>query len=83
MDIKSANIVLDEKKNARLIDFGLARELTEGDKRELRTTSLAQGTEGYHPTTSFEYLTKGHDYHNFGVGKGTANTGSLYNYNIL
>lgn len=68
MDIKSANIVLDQRYNARLIDFGLARELGEGDKTLLVTTSIVSGTHGYYPTTNFKELTVHHDYHNFGVG---------------
>ncbi|XP_052772284.1 uncharacterized protein LOC128211483 [Mya arenaria] len=67
MDIKSPNIVLDLMYNARLIDFGLAREMKEPNDSLLLTESTICGTEGYHPTTKFNRLTKFHDYHNFGV----------------
>ncbi|KAH3829497.1 hypothetical protein DPMN_131493 [Dreissena polymorpha] len=66
MDIKSKNIVLDAKFNARLIDFGLARELKEGDEK-LLLTAIPFGTPGYFPTVRHNMLTKQHDYHNFGV----------------
>ncbi|KAH3746399.1 uncharacterized protein LOC127848698 isoform X1 [Dreissena polymorpha] len=66
MDIKSKNIVLDSKFNARLIDFGLSRELKEGDE-SLAVTALPLGTKGYYPTMQHNMLTKQHDYHNFGV----------------
>ncbi|KAH3721948.1 hypothetical protein DPMN_064896 [Dreissena polymorpha] len=66
MDIKSKNVVLDAKFNARLIDFGLARELKEGDEK-LLLTALPVGTPGYFPTVRHNLLTKQHDFHNFGV----------------
>ncbi|KAH3829503.1 hypothetical protein DPMN_131499, partial [Dreissena polymorpha] len=66
MDIKSKNIVLDAKFNARLIDFGLARELKEGDETLLMTV-MPVGTPGYFPTVQHCLLKKQHDYHNFGV----------------
>jgi len=69
MDIKTSNIVLDTQNNARLIDFGLARELAEGDRTRLLTASVAQGTHGYFPVNHYDALTIYHDYHNFGVGK--------------
>ncbi|XP_052271408.1 uncharacterized protein LOC127872121 [Dreissena polymorpha] len=46
LDIKSKNIVLDNKFNARLIDFGLSRESMTGSN--ITTTPLA-GTELYRP----------------------------------
>ncbi|XP_052800282.1 uncharacterized protein LOC128231463 isoform X2 [Mya arenaria] len=67
MDIKSLNIVLDLNNNARLIDFGLAREMKEPNAKLLMTASPVDGTVGYFPTTTFQGLTKFHDYHNFGV----------------
>ncbi|XP_052798316.1 uncharacterized protein LOC128230243 isoform X2 [Mya arenaria] len=67
MDIKSLNIVLDLEYNARLIDFGLAREMREPNDKLLITASPLAGTVGYFPTTTFKGLTKFHDYHNFGV----------------
>ncbi|XP_052245774.1 uncharacterized protein LOC127854758 [Dreissena polymorpha] len=66
MDIKSNNIVLDAKFNARLIDFGLARELKEGDESLLMTVTTV-GTPGYFPIVQHNLLTKQHDYYNFGV----------------
>ncbi|KAH3890560.1 uncharacterized protein LOC127852206 isoform X2 [Dreissena polymorpha] len=65
MDIKSKNIVLDSQLNARLIDFGLARELKEGNCSETMTT--VDGTKGYFPTVQHKRLTQQHDCHNFGV----------------
>ncbi|XP_052801051.1 uncharacterized protein LOC128231856 isoform X2 [Mya arenaria] len=67
MDIKSLNIVLDLKYNARLIDFGLAREMKEPNAKLFMTSSQVPGTVGYFPTTTLQGLTKFHDYHNFGV----------------
>ncbi|KAH3804459.1 hypothetical protein DPMN_132745 [Dreissena polymorpha] len=46
LDIKSKNIVLDKKFNARLIDFGLSRESMTGS--DFTTAPLA-GTELYRP----------------------------------
>ena len=68
MDITTKKIVLDGKYNARLIDFGLARELKEGDE-SMYTDGPIVGTRGYFPTIKHSHLTKQHDYHNFGVGK--------------
>ncbi|WAR01418.1 WAKLC-like protein [Mya arenaria] len=67
MDIKSLNIVLDLSNNARLIDFGLAREMKEPNDTSLDTLFPISGSVGYFPTTHFEGLTKFHDYHNFGI----------------
>jgi len=69
MDIKTSNIVLDEQYNARLIDFGLAREMSQPHENKLETSHPVMGTAGYFPTQQFKYLTLDHDYHNFGVGK--------------
>lgn len=68
MDIKTKNIVLDSKFNARLIDFGIARELKE-DAGTLLVTSTNFGTPGYFSTASQVVVTKQNDYHSFGVGK--------------
>ncbi|KAH3786536.1 hypothetical protein DPMN_164643 [Dreissena polymorpha] len=65
MDIKSKNIVLDSQLNARLIDFGLSRELKEGACSETMTT--VYGTKGYFPTVQHKTLTQQHDCHNFGI----------------
>ncbi|XP_052799014.1 uncharacterized protein LOC128230620 isoform X2 [Mya arenaria] len=69
MDIKSNNIVLDGECNARLIDFGFARELKEG------TTSLETKvynySDGYFPShfpkEDSTKPTMRHDVYNFGV----------------
>ncbi|XP_052282372.1 uncharacterized protein LOC127879519 isoform X3 [Dreissena polymorpha] len=66
MDIKSKNILLDSQFNARLIDFGLARELKEGCSSATMTAVFC-GTDGYFPTVKHDQLTREHDYHNFGV----------------
>ncbi|KAH3836302.1 hypothetical protein DPMN_109672 [Dreissena polymorpha] len=68
MDIKSKNILLDSQFNARLIDFGLARELKEGCSSATMTAVFC-GTDGYFPTVKHDQLTREHDYHNFGVEK--------------
>ena len=68
MDIKSKNIVLDSQFNARLIDFGIARELKE-DAETLLVTSTNYGTPGYYSTVPQIVVKKQNDYHNFGVGK--------------
>jgi len=69
MDIKTLNIVLDTKYNARLIDFGLAREMSQSDETHMKTDNPVMGTKGYLPTVNFKYMSVGHDYHNFGVGE--------------
>ncbi|KAH3800558.1 hypothetical protein DPMN_154191 [Dreissena polymorpha] len=65
MDIKSKNVVVDSELNARLIDFGLAREVKEGEG--LQTSTPVYGTKGYFPTVEHKRLTPEHDYHNFGI----------------
>ncbi|XP_060579698.1 uncharacterized protein LOC132736561, partial [Ruditapes philippinarum] len=70
MDITSSNIVLDEHFNARLIDFGLAREMNEYQTKVTLTQSKPHGTPGYtrsKTSTSKKYLTVYDDYYNFGV----------------
>ena len=67
MDIKSKNVVIDSELNARLIDFGLAREVKEGEG--LQTSTPVYGTKGYFPTVEQIRLTPEDDYHNFGIGK--------------
>lgn len=72
MDISSPNIVLDEQKNARLIDFGLTLDIEERKRigcADAENTDISVlGTKGYYldsDTTISKYL----DYHSFGVGK--------------
>ncbi|XP_060580889.1 uncharacterized protein LOC132737592 isoform X2 [Ruditapes philippinarum] len=67
MDITSSNIVLDKHLNARLIDFGLAREMNEGQTKVSLTQSKQFGTPGYFPTKRYSELTVREDYYNFGV----------------
>jgi serine/threonine protein kinase len=69
MDITSSNIVLDEDFNARLIDFGLAREMNEYQTKVTLTPSKQFGTPGYFRTKRYSDLTVCEDYYNFGVGK--------------
>lgn len=64
-DFKTTNILIDQNFNAKLSDFGLAREAPEGTHA---TTDVA-GTIGY---LAPEYATKGHvsekcDVYSFGV----------------
>ncbi|XP_053389428.1 uncharacterized protein LOC128552417, partial [Mercenaria mercenaria] len=67
MDIKSLNIVLDKYLNARLIDFGLAREMEHGHDH-LETTSIQYpSTSGYGKETQQQILAKHDDYRCFGV----------------
>jgi serine/threonine protein kinase len=63
-DIASRNIVLDDNYNARLIDFGLARETSD-------TTSKASGRDFYaHPEIGKGFHAKeAWDYFAFGVSK--------------
>ncbi|KAL9251379.1 putative serine/threonine-protein kinase PBL10 [Drosera capensis] len=66
-DFKSSNILLDSAYNAKLSDFGLAKDGPIGDKSYVSTRVL--GTQGY---TAPEYLSTGHltskgDVYSFGV----------------
>lgn len=66
-DFKTSNILLDSNYNAKLSDFGLAKDGPEGDKSHVSTRVM--GTYGY---AAPEYLATGHltarsDVYSFGV----------------
>ncbi|KAL5180106.1 Receptor-like cytoplasmic kinase 176 [Glycine soja] len=66
-DFKTSNILLDTNYNAKLSDFGLARDGPTGDKSHVSTRVM--GTHGY---AAPEYLATGHltaksDVYSFGV----------------
>ncbi|KAL7092557.1 hypothetical protein ACP275_12G170500 [Erythranthe tilingii] len=66
-DFKTSNILLDSNYNAKLSDFGLARDGPTGDKSHVSTRVM--GTHGY---AAPEYLNTGHltaksDVYSFGV----------------
>ncbi|ONK75097.1 uncharacterized protein A4U43_C03F13290 [Asparagus officinalis] len=66
-DFKASNILLDSDYNAKLSDFGLAKDGPKGDKSHVSTRVM--GTEGY---AAPEYIMTGHltaksDVYSFGV----------------
>ncbi|XP_076921104.1 putative serine/threonine-protein kinase PBL10 isoform X1 [Bidens hawaiensis] len=66
-DFKTSNVLLDSNYNAKLSDFGLAKDGPVGDKSHVSTRVM--GTHGY---TAPEYLATGHltaksDVYSFGV----------------
>ncbi|XP_053375946.1 uncharacterized protein LOC123534516 [Mercenaria mercenaria] len=60
-DISSKNVVLDDKFNARLIDFGLARE------KDDETTNVKGKVYYLHPDFGKHGATESWDYYSFGV----------------
>ncbi|XP_053375941.1 uncharacterized protein LOC123534174 isoform X2 [Mercenaria mercenaria] len=61
-DIASRNVVLDAKYNARLIDFGLAREIDD------QTATATRREEYWHPdAVERKTATQSWDYYSFGV----------------
>ncbi|XP_057978163.1 serine/threonine-protein kinase RIPK-like isoform X2 [Malania oleifera] len=66
-DFKASNVLLDSDYNAKLSDFGLAKDGPEGDNTHI--TTRVMGTQGY---AAPEYITTGHlttmsDVFSFGV----------------
>ncbi|XP_042459060.1 probable serine/threonine-protein kinase PBL16 isoform X3 [Zingiber officinale] len=66
-DFKTSNILLDQEYNAKLSDFGLAKDGPEGDKSHVTTRIM--GTHGY---AAPEYIMTGHltamsDVYSFGI----------------
>lgn len=66
-DFKSSNVLLDENMNAKLSDFGMAREGPTGDRTHVSTAPV--GTYGY---AAPEYIETGHlkqksDIYSYGV----------------
>ncbi|XP_060555946.1 uncharacterized protein LOC132716641 [Ruditapes philippinarum] len=67
LDVKSSNVVLDRFYNARLTDFGVARE-TAGNNTSIHTSvSAIPITDGYFNPPTFDKLEKYFDYFNVGV----------------
>lgn len=54
LDLKPANIMLDRKGNAILIDFGASKQLRNADGDSLSTSSSLAYTQGYAPSEQME-----------------------------
>lgn len=68
LDVSTPNIVLDAQWNARLIDFGLARELTDISRNEVLKNNYF-GTKQYRPEGNIENVCEELDYYSFGIGR--------------
>ena len=58
LDIKPANIMLDNEKHIKLIDFGLSKQFTTNGEPE-SSTSIGLGTPGYAPVEQGNYVPSG------------------------
>lgn len=54
LDLKPANIMLDKRGNAQLIDFGASKQLRNSDGDSLSTSSALAYTQGYAPSEQME-----------------------------